>query len=65
MRHGIHYFYKEEINKIIKDESGKTPFVILKVITKRRADGDERYSPEYPLPTLVQIRGYKGDMVIH
>ena len=65
MRHGIHYFYKEEINKIIKDESGKTPFVILKVITKRRADGDEGYSPEYPLPTLVQIRGYKGDMVIH
>ena len=35
---GIHYFYKEEINKLLADEAGKTPFAILKVLTKRLTD---------------------------
>ncbi len=56
---GIHYFYKEEINKLLADEAGKTPFAILKVITKRLADKCPGYDPSYPLPTLAQIRNYK------
>ena len=56
---GIHYFYKSEINKLLADEAGKTPFAILKILTKRRCDKCPGYDPSFPLPTLAQIRNYR------
>jgi hypothetical protein len=56
---GIHYFYKSEINKLLADEAGKTPFAILKVLTKRLADRCTGYDQSFPVPTLAQIRNYK------
>ena len=59
LRPGIHYFYKAAILKIIKDEAGKTPYSIQKLLLKRMNGGDAGYSKEIPQPTLTQIRNFK------
>ena len=38
-RPGISSFYKEEILKLLSDEANKTPFSILKILTKRNIEG--------------------------
>ena len=58
-RNGIHYFYKSEINKLLTFESGKTPFAILRVLTKRLTDKCAGYDLLIPLPSLSQLRNYR------
>ena len=60
---GIHRFYKAEINQLISDEPGKTPYAILKVLTKRKTDCSIGYDLTIPFPTLLQIRNYKRNIV--
>jgi len=54
---GIHYFYKAEIDKLLADEAGNTPYAISKILTKRFNDKCPGYN--HTLPTVPQIRNYK------
>ena len=55
--HGIPHFYKEALKALLSDEPGKGPFDLLKILTKRKADGMAGY--DLTVPTLEQIRGFK------
>jgi hypothetical protein len=59
IRPGIHPFYKQEISKLLSDESGKTPYSILKVLNKRLLDRCPGYDQSIPVPKLSQIRNWK------
>lgn len=41
------------------DENGKTPYSILKILTKRLNDECPGYDSTYPLPKIDQIRNWK------
>lgn len=58
-RPGIHYFYKQEIDKLFSDNRHCTPFSILRTLTKRRLESCAGYDKEIPLPTIEQLRNYK------
>ena len=49
--YGVHTFYRQEIERILKEQTNTTPSTILSILIKNRNNTDMSYDQSIPLPT--------------